>query len=153
MEVYRLAHARYKDLSGAGGVYGSGRWHNKGQPILYTASSRSLAALERFVHESALAMPKLKMLTIWIPDNLTIARYNERQLPQGWDLLPDSEVSRNFGSQWLLMGKEAGLQIPSAIIKGEFNLILNPLHSEARSIKTVDEVDFYYDARLQKMIR
>ncbi len=153
MEVYRLAHASYKDLSGAGGIYGSGRWHNKGRPILYTASSRSLAALERFVHESAASMPKLKMLTIWVPDSLTIARYNEKQLPNDWDLLPDSEASRNFGSSWLLTDKEAGLQVPSAIVRGEYNLIVNPLHPEAQEIRIVDEVDFYYDARLQKMIR
>ena len=153
MEVFRLAHNRYKDLSGTGGIKGSGRWHKKGRPILYTASSRSLAALERVIHESAASMPKLKMLTIWMPDNIAIARYSEKQLPDDWDLLPDSESSRNLGSKWLLSNKEAVLQVPSAIVKNEYNFIINPLHINAKDIKIVDETDFYYDARLQKMIR
>ncbi len=134
-------------------MYGSGRWHNQGHPILYTASSRSLAALERFVHESASTLPKLKILTIWVPDNFTIVRYTEKQLPKGWDQLPDTDASRNFGSKWLQEGTEAGLQVPSAIVRDEYNLLINPKHSDAETMKIVNETDFYYDLRLQKMIR
>lgn len=153
MEVYRLAHVSFSDLSGKGGMYGCGRWHNQGPPILYTASSRSLAALERFVHESAETLPKLKMLTIWLPDSFSIARYTDRQLPKGWDQLPDTEISRDFGSKWLQEGEQAGLQVPSAIVREEYNLLINPLHPESREIKILDNTDFYYDPRLQKMIR
>ncbi|MEH6631375.1 MAG: RES family NAD+ phosphorylase [Halopseudomonas aestusnigri] len=153
MEIYRLAHAKYADLSGKGGIYGSGRWHNKGYPILYTASSRSLAALERFVHETASTLPKLKLITIWLPDNFTIVRYTETELPKGWDQLPDTSASRNFGSKWLEEEKCAGLQVPSAIVRGEYNLLINPNHPDANNMKVVDEVNFYYDPRLQKMIR
>jgi RES domain-containing protein len=32
-------------LDGIGGMYTSGRWHNKGYPIVYIASSAALAAL------------------------------------------------------------------------------------------------------------
>ncbi|KKJ78715.1 hypothetical protein WH95_01140 [Kiloniella litopenaei] len=153
MEVYRLAHAKFADLSGKGGNYGAGRWHHKGYPVLYTASSRSLAALERFVHETAHTLPRLKMLTIWVPDNFTVKHYTEKQLPKGWDQLPDTFVSRDFGSTWLEGQKTAGLQIPSAIVKDEYNLLINPNHPDANTIKIVDEADFYYDPRLQRMIR
>jgi len=153
MEVYRLAHARFADLSGKGGLYGSGRWHHKGHPILYTASSRALAALERFVHESASTLPPLKMLTLWLPDHLSIDRYTEHQLPDGWDQLPDTEASRDFGAHWLQQNQHAALQVPSAIVRGDYNLIINPLHPQVRELKVVEEVDFYYDQRLQRMMR
>ncbi|WP_421783916.1 RES family NAD+ phosphorylase [Kiloniella litopenaei] len=153
MELYRLAHKSYADLSGQGGLYGSGCWHHKGRPVLYTASSRSLAALERFVHESASTLPPLVMLTIWVPDNLSLKRVTEKQLPKGWDHLPDTDISRNFGSKWLERGKEVGLQVPSAIVRDEYNILINPTHPDSAGLKVLEKTEFYYDPRLQKMIR
>ncbi|MFT4929963.1 MAG: RES domain-containing protein [Phenylobacterium sp.] len=154
MEVYRLAHPDYTQLTGSGGLFGSGRWHHRGNLCVYTASSRGLAALERFVHESTITLPKLKMLTIWLPDDISIQRYCEAELPQGWDTIPDGTVSRDFGTSWLQTDKSAVLQIPSSIVQGEYNLIINPAHLDVlAAIKTVDCRDFYYDKRLQKMVR
>lgn len=153
MEVYRLADARFADLSGLGGVYGAARWHHKGQPILYTGQSRSICVLERFVHEDPVDMPKLKMLTIHIPDSISIERVTDKQLPKGWDSLPESTVSRDFGSEWLQEGRTAVLQLPSAIVRDEYNFLVNPLHSEAQELQLLATTDFYYDARLGAMIR
>lgn len=153
MELYRLAHKNYADLSGQGGLYGSGRWHHKGVLVLYTASSRSLAALERFEHEAASTLPQLVMLTIWVPDNLSLKRVTEKQLPKGWDQLPDTFVARNFGAKWLQKGKEAALEIPSAIVRDEYNILINPSHPEAADLKILEKTNFYYDPRLQKMIK
>ncbi|KLN61542.1 hypothetical protein WH96_03975 [Kiloniella spongiae] len=153
MELYRLAHKNYADLSGRGGLYGSGRWHHKGLPVLYTASSRSLAALERFVHETSSTLPPLVMLTIWAPDNLSLKRVTEKKLPKGWDHLPDTYVSRDFGNKWLQKAKEAALVVPSAIVRDEYNVLINPGHPESVELKILEKTDFYYDQRLQKMIR
>ncbi|CAH0539883.1 RES family NAD+ phosphorylase [Vibrio marisflavi] len=153
MEVYRLSHANYSSLSGEGGLYGSGRWHQKGALITYTASSRSLAALERFVHESIEDMPPLTILTIWIPDDVAISRYTIKSLPKGWDSLPDSGLARSIGQSWLSENQSLLLQVPSAIIQDEFNFLINPMHAEFNRIKVVDKRSYYYDPRLQKMIR
>lgn len=83
MEVFRLSVKRYADLTGTGGMFGSGRWHQKGQPILYTAGSRSLSALERFVHESPVQMPQLVMMTIYIPDDIAMIRVSEKNCLKG----------------------------------------------------------------------
>jgi RES domain-containing protein len=153
MEVYRLSVSAYADLSGAGGLYGAARWHKKGAPILYTASSRSLSALERFVHEDVNTMPKLTMMTIWVPDNVSLKRLNNNDLPKYWDLLPPSTQSQNVGSQWLLEKETLALQLPSAIIGQEYNYLFNPMHPEASQLKIVDKTDYFYDQRLGKMIR
>ena len=48
MIVWRLS--RYTDLQGFGGIQVSGRWHEKGNPIVYAAASASTALLEVLVH-------------------------------------------------------------------------------------------------------
>lgn len=153
MEVYRLSHANFASLSGEGGLYGSGRWHQKGALVTYTASSRSLAALERLVHESIEDMPALSMLTIWVPDDVSISRHTTKALPEGWDSLPDSGLAREVGLKWLASSDSLLLQVPSAIIQDEYNYLINPLHSDFSRIKIVDKRAYYYDPRLQRMIR
>ncbi|MGF1863984.1 RES family NAD+ phosphorylase [Enterovibrio norvegicus] len=153
MEVFRLSVKRYADLSGTGGMFGSGRWHLKGQPILYTAGSRSLSALERFVHESPVQMPQLVMMTIYIPDDIAMKRVSEKELPEGWDAVPDADVSRRYGTEWLQEMTTPVIQLPSAIIASEYNFLINPMHPESRVIKIIDQRDFYYDSRLKRMMR
>ena len=51
MRVYRIAKAIHSPsgaqmMSGEGGLHGSARWHTKGRPIIYTATSQALATLE-----------------------------------------------------------------------------------------------------------
>ncbi|PKF48734.1 RES family NAD+ phosphorylase [Enterovibrio nigricans] len=153
MEVFRLSVKKFADLSGMGGMFASGRWHQKGQPILYTAGSRSLAALERFVHESPVQMPPLVMMTIYIPDDIAIKRVSETELPNGWDAVPDADVSRHYGSTWLRELTTPVIQLPSAIVACEYNFLVNPMHPDSSKVKVIDQRDFYYDSRLKKMMR
>ena len=52
MTVFRIARRSYADLSGTGGILYAGRWHEKGHPIIYTAGSIALSALEYAVQTS-----------------------------------------------------------------------------------------------------
>ncbi|MDV7105893.1 RES family NAD+ phosphorylase [Vibrio sp. TH_r3] len=153
MEIFRLCHAGYADLSGVGGLYGAGRWHERGALACYLASTRSLAVLERMVHESLSDMPNLVMLTIWIPDDVSIERYSIDQLPKGWDTIPDAGISRPLGQEFFTRGESLLMQIPSAIVAEEYNFVLNPCHQDVAKIKVVESRDYFYDSRLEKMIR
>jgi RES domain-containing protein len=153
MEMFRLSHADFPDLTGSGGLYGAGRWHEKGTLACYTASSRSLCVLERMVHESLEDMPKLVVLTLWVPDEVSIKRYSSSQLPDGWDSIPDSGAARELGQDFFTKGESLLMQVPSAIISEEYNFIINPRHKDFGKIQIVDSRDYYYDVRLQKMIR
>ena len=59
MLLWRIAREIHVDsaLEGVGGLMVSGRWHRRGKPILYTASSAALAALEVLVHVEPLQAP------------------------------------------------------------------------------------------------
>lgn len=153
MEMFRLSHADFPDLSGAGGLYGPGRWHEKGVLACYTASARALCVLERMVHESLEDLPNLVMMTLWVPDDVSIERYSSKQLPEGWDSLPDSGEARAIGQDFFSRGESLLMQVPSAIIAEEYNYIINPRHKDAAMIKVVETRDYFYDARLQRMIR
>ena len=74
MKVYRIAQRNFiEDLSGEGARLFGGRWNHKGTSLLYTAESRSLAALEILVHAHNLSsISSLATLILEIPDNVVI---------------------------------------------------------------------------------
>ena len=73
MQVWRLFSARYRDsaFTGVGGLYAARRWNHLGTPMVYTATSRALAALEFFVNLEANEAPDdLLMAEAAVPDEL-----------------------------------------------------------------------------------
>lgn len=113
-------------FSGLGGVYGPGRWHHPGKPIIYTASSLSLATLEILVHINRSL--KIETYVSWIidvPDSLIAT---PSALPMNW--ASDIEATRTFGDEWLANGADVAIRVPSVIVRTEDNVLLNPLHSE-----------------------
>ncbi|SHO55210.1 RES family NAD+ phosphorylase [Vibrio quintilis] len=153
MELFRLSHADFAGLSGQGGLYGAGRWHEKGSLVCYTASSRSLCVLERLVHESMADMPSLVMMTIWIPDDVSVIRKSVKQLPAGWDSMPDAGAAKAVGQAFLKENQALLLQVPSVVVRDEYNYLINPRHPDAGQIQIVDTSPYYYDQRLQKIMR
>ena len=45
MLLWRLTRRPHADLSGRGGEIADGRWHSRGRPVVYCASSAALAVL------------------------------------------------------------------------------------------------------------
>jgi RES domain-containing protein len=51
MIVYRICNTRYaNDINGIGSKLYGGRWNNVGNAVVYSSSTRALAALEVLVH-------------------------------------------------------------------------------------------------------
>lgn len=151
MRVWRICRKPYVDtaLDGIGGMYTSGRWHTKGHPIVYTASSAALAALEVLVHVDPLTAPTdLRLLAIEIPDDLTAEVIESPTLPEGWSSVPAPAPLQTLGSSWLTSGRTAALNVPSAIITIERNFLLNPRHPDAKRIRIISDVAFSFDPRL-----
>jgi|TARA_R110001583_G_scaffold187258_1_gene348396 RES domain-containing protein len=156
VEVFRLAHKNFTSLDGKGGLYGVGRWHHIGFPVIYAGGSRSLAVLERFIHDKAsLTIPNLKMLTIHIPDNIEFEQHFISTLPLGWDTTANEEqqATQDIGIGFLKANTSAFLKVPSAIVPHEYNYIINPLHPEATKIDVIDTHDYQYDERYKRIIR
>jgi RES domain-containing protein len=151
--AWRIAKARYQDdaFSGEGGLHSAGRWHQKGQRVVYAASSLALAALEVFVHlNRAQAGIRWAMFEIDIPDGIAIETITTAGLPRTWRGEPPTAATMRIGTDWLGAGKGPVLRVPSAIIPTEANLILNPLHADFRKLRLGRPRPFEFDARLWK---
>ena len=151
MRVWQICRKPYVDaaLDGSGGMYTSGRWHSKGNPIVYTASSAALAALEVLVHVDPLTAPAdLRLLAIELPDDLSIEVLEPITLPEGWHSVPAPAALQTLGSSWLTSGRTAALNVPSAVIKVERNFLLNPRHPEVQRVRILSDEAFSFDTRL-----
>ncbi|MFP4379963.1 MAG: RES family NAD+ phosphorylase [Candidatus Sumerlaeia bacterium] len=150
MQVYRLAKEKYiRDMSGTGARIAGGRWNSRGRPVLYTASSRSLATVEYLVHVLyAIRPPNLKMACIEIPDSLSILKISIRELPADWRRSPPPSQLQEKGDFWLDQGKSPVLFVPSAVVPGEHNILLNPLHPDMAKIRIARIEDYDIDPRL-----
>lgn len=123
-----------------------GRWHFAGVPMVYTASSQALAALEILVHmEIRHAPTDFVVIRAELP-----AKFAKplKRLPKNWDRLPPTEVSQQVGTDWLKSGTSLGLRVPSVVIPSETNILLNPLHPDFPRIKLHDPQPFSFDPRL-----
>lgn len=151
MRVWRLCRQPFAAtaLEGVGGLYASGRWHRRGRPIVYAASSAALAALEVLVHVDPLDAPDdLRLLTIELPDDLGVERVDAADLPTHWTAGPAPDELAALGSDWLMSRRSAALSVPSAVIPIERNLLLNPRHPDIARVRVVDDAPFTFDPRL-----
>lgn len=151
MEVFRISRRKYiDDLNGTGAKIAGGRWNSKGVAVLYTSSHRSLAALELLVHvPQRNQIRDMVMATILIPDNIGIKKLTPENLPAHWQKIPPQKELQKIGDEWVREGKNAVLCVPSVIIAGEIDYIVNPLHRDAVRIKIIAKEDFKIDERLQ----
>lgn len=149
MDVYRLSVDPYSnDLSGFGASIAGGRWNRPGYRVLYTAGSRALATLEVLVHVPATFVPKgYHLLTIRIPDD-SMQTVPLDQLPDGWNGLTPPPAIKAITETWVADNKFLVLKVPSAVVAGEFNLLLNPAHARFSDVRTTDKQPYSFDPRL-----
>ena len=151
MHVWRICRQPYVThaLDGLGGLHASGRWHNRGQPIIYAASSAALAALEVLVHVDPLTAPAdLRLLTLDLPEDPAIEVLEISALPRAWAEVPAPPELQLIGTAWLRSRRTVALSVPSAVIQVERNILLNPLHPEAEGIRLIGDEPFSFHPRL-----
>ena len=150
--LFRIATSEHiSDISGTGARIYGGRWNHQGYPVVYASGSRSLAALEFLVHvPMALAPEDLSILEINITETVEIESVNESQLPLNWRDYPAPEQLADIGTKWLKSKSSLLLEIPSAVVNKEVNLLINPLHEDIKNISLVLIEKFSFDPRLMR---
>lgn len=150
MRVYRLAKKKYRsDLSGLGAETNDGRWNNIGMRMTYTSSSRALACVEVAVHLKLNKGPKnYFIMSLEIPEG--VIKNLDQDLLKGikWDVYPPVEFTQHIGDNFIIENEYAVLRVASAVVKGEYNVLLNPMHKDFRSIGINDIELFRWDKRL-----
>jgi RES domain-containing protein len=150
MEVFRLARKKYPiALSGKGASIAGARWNSKGTEIIYTAQSRALAMAEVAVHLSMATLPSdFVMMTVDIPEDIIIETLDIKKLQKGWNVFPHSFTTQILGDDFIKRNDACILKVPSAVVKGDFNYLLNPFHKDFSKISIIDQTDFPFDKRI-----
>lgn len=149
--LFRITRTKYaKDLSGEGARLAGQRWNYKGTPLVYTAQSRSLAALEALVHMSQSEfLLRRKIVTIEIPKTIAPKTINVSDLPLNWRSYPPPFKLADIGTKWAVEKESLLLRVPSAVVDGEFNVLINPLHRDIGAVRIAKIEDFVFDSRLK----
>lgn len=152
MIVYRLSKTDFcKDLSGKGAEIFGGRWNSKGQAVIYTCESRALCVAEIAVHTPLGVVPlDYCLCTIEFPDNINPQEISNEQLSSDWKSFPQSESTQVIGNGFIRNKRSLVLKVPSAVVAGEFNYLINPSHPDSHKVKIVKTEPFLFDERLFK---
>ena len=151
MEVFRLTTTKYaNDLSGTGARLHGGRWNHKGDAVLYTAGSRALALVEVLVHLTNAFLPiSYQLITIYIPDD-SIIELPLKSLPQDWKSIEPNESTKKIAAKWLIENEYLVLKVPSVVVEGELNYLVNPANLDFSKVKILKTEPFSFDDRLMK---
>lgn len=150
MQVYRLAKAKHiRDLSGSGARLAGGRWNQKGTAVLYAAENRALATVEFLVHVPIAILPKnLKMATLEVPDAAPQTTVSVKILPPSWDQYPPPPELAKIGTDWVAANSHLLLYVPSAVVPGEHNVLINPSHPDMKHVRILKVEAYKFDQRL-----
>ncbi len=149
MHLWRLCSAAHADLSGEGGIKASARWHTRGRRVLYTSATAALAVLESLVHyDPALAPRDLVLLQMETPSGCSTQSVAATSLPRNWRPYPAPKRLQELGDAWLRSGNSLLLAVPSVILPGELNYLINPEHAEATRVRIISKTRFTFDPRL-----
>jgi RES domain-containing protein len=119
-----------------------GRWNSAGTTMIYAASSLALAALEVYVNlphrlrRSGL-FPPFTAFGFDVPDDLILVSG-----------VPDDGDCKRAGDAWLLSARSPALQVPSAVIPRETNVLMNPDHPDFEKIRLLVQEPFEFDDRM-----
>lgn len=134
-------------LSGEGARLYGGRWNSPGLPAVYLGDSLALASMELLVHLGDTDVLKTyRKMPVYIPED-TVMHIDPTELPDGWETGPRTST-RMIGDRWLASEQSVVLQVPSAVVSGESNYIVNPNHPGFGAITAGPISDFLFDARL-----
>ena len=148
---FRLVKQKFisSAFDGEGAKRYGGRWNSRGVPCVYLAASQSLALLEVMVHlQDYQVLKHYRMLQLQLsePEVLQLA---QAQLPANWRDEPAPVETAAIGDGWLRSGDSLALAVPSVVIPGELNYLLNVEYSGFdRVVETAQLIEFEPDRRL-----
>jgi RES domain-containing protein len=146
LSLFRIGDpdGRYPIFSGDGAALSDGRWHARGQRVIYASRHYSTAMLEKLVHFNGLLPPNQHFIEIAVSASVAYETVTKDSLA-GWT---DPEIARAFGERWIVEKRSAVLIVPSMVARMEENAVLNCAHPDFSRIETGLEYPVWWDDRL-----
>jgi RES domain-containing protein len=150
MIVFRLSKSKFaRDLSGRGAEIAGGRWNSKGVPVIYTGDSRALCVAEIAVHTGLGTVPEdYVLVTIEIPDDALIYEILPEALQPNWKSFPHTGATQVIGDKLLKQNNYLAIKVPSAVVQGDFNYLINPGHKDFNNVTIQKTEAFSFDKRM-----
>lgn len=148
LTVWRIGdpNGRFPIYSPEGASLVEGRWHRKGQEVIYTGEHYGTVMLEKLAHYNGVLPSNQHFIDIHIAAGVSYEVATKDSLP-GWDDL-DGAVARGFGEMRIDQGRSGILFVPSVVSREERNVIINVNHADAANIKPGQESPIRWDQRL-----
>jgi RES domain-containing protein len=150
MRIWRICRACHaaQAFSGEGARRYGGRWNSRGVPMVYASTSLALAAIELFVHLEPNQQPDdLVSIAALLPDGEPAQRLEPDSLPEAW-WTDDLEPLRALGDRWIREKSALAIEVPSAALRMEWNVLVNPLHPRLAEVQIDAPQQFAFDARM-----
>lgn len=148
--VYRILRKRFSrtPLDGEGGYHFGARWSSPGTRLAYTSEHLSLAIIEYFVHVAPDDPPRdLVAVSADIPESVSRIVLSPKQLPPGWHGTPARTELAAIGDRFVRDSRATILIVPSAVVPGESNWLINPRALDFAKIRVNPLENFEYDPR------
>ncbi len=155
LTLYRLARARYANLSGIGAAFAPGRWNRYGEEAIYTSTEMAVPVLERLAHTSKdlipsnLAMMRIQVSGIWEAHRNALIDPNTGGCL--WFYRSIAEAKKAFqgpGRMFAVGINPFAVAIPSVIVP-VWNVVLYPRGIGFWQHVSLDSVEpFQFDPRL-----
>jgi RES domain-containing protein len=116
--------------------------------VVYCTLNPSTALLETLVHmelDSEDRPDRFQVLKVEGPATLSLERIETDGLPTGRE--DDITATQVIGDQWLAEQRSLLLEVPSVLVPETWNVLVNPLHEEAKLLKIVATYEHAFDAR------
>jgi RES domain-containing protein len=149
--VYRIGSSRHPANDGTGASLYPGRWNLRGTPVIYTAQTASLCALEVLAGARELASDYV-IVEIDIPDDIPRETLEDQDLPADWNAEVHPESTRAIGGDWAARGSTAVLSVPSTVNPYERNFVLNPAHADFQRFSFREPQPFTFSGRLKRRV-
>lgn len=117
--------------------------------MVYTAGSQALAVLEILVHlDSSKLLEHYRLIPV-VFDNSMVRAIERKNLPTDWKRRPAPPSVRAIGDAWVESGRSVVLQVPSVVVPGEKNYLLNVLHPDFPRLLIGKPQPYRFDLRLR----
>lgn len=151
LTAHRIFKSKYSGVwfDGEGAYRFGGRWNTPGTRIMYTASTLPLALLEMLVHlEEEEMTPEYSSATIMFDEKFVVDVADFAELPSNWSGPTISPVTQAIGDEWARRNRSVVLRVPNAIIRNEFNYLINIGHDDFSKLNLGTIEMFIFDRRL-----
>jgi RES domain-containing protein len=148
--AWRITKRRYlaSAFDGEGARQFGGRWNSSGHAAIYVSETRALATLEILAGLQAPAViPAYVLIGVEFDEEL-ITEVEVEALPSNWRTSPPDPATQIIGDRWLARASSLVSRVPSALVPGELNYLINPGHPDFDRLQIGMPEELHLDPRI-----